>query len=51
MTDALLSLKAALGIIELDDEQAAAAEVNGDNSVDLTDTVMILKIALGISAE
>ena len=51
LTDALLSLKAALGIIELDDEQAAAAEVNGDNSVDLTDTVMILKIALGISAE
>ena len=51
LTDALLSLKAALGIIELDDEQAAAADVNGDNSVDLTDTVMILKIALGISAE
>ena len=49
LADAALCLKAALGIVEIDDSQQSAADVNEDGSVDLTDTVLILKMALGIT--
>lgn len=49
LADAALCLKAALGIVEIDDSQQSAADVNEDGSVDLTDTVLILKMALGIA--
>ena len=46
--DALMILRAALGIITLEPEQEALADFNGDGIVDTTDALLVLRIALGI---
>lgn len=48
LTDASTSLKAALGIISLDEKATIAADVDKNGKVDLTDTILTLKLALGI---
>lgn len=48
MTDASTSLKTALGIISLDEKATIAADVDKNGKVDLTDTILTLKLALGI---
>lgn len=47
-TDALLCLRCALGVMELDEMQFAAADVNGNGQCDSTDALLILRSALGL---
>lgn len=51
LTDAVWSLKAALGIISLDEAQLKAADIGDNGKADLSDTIEILKMALGIITE
>ena len=46
--DALMALKAAVGIIKLDADQTVAADVNADGRVNTEDALLILKYAVGI---
>jgi hypothetical protein len=46
--DALLTLRAALGIIEFTDEQMLRGDMNGDGEVRSDDALIILRISLGI---
>lgn len=48
VTDALLALRYAMGIIELTPEQVALADVDGSGTVTVTDAVIILRMAMGI---
>lgn len=48
ITDALLAMRSAMGIIELNDDQFSRANIDGDSDVDLSDAVTILRIAMGI---
>ena len=50
LSDALIVLKAALGIQQLSDEQQAVCDMNNDDIIDLKDALLILKKALSISA-
>jgi|LSQX01.1.fsa_nt_gb hypothetical protein len=47
-TDARLALQAALGLVEIDEEQILLADMNGDGKVKTTDAVTILRIALSM---
>lgn len=44
--DAVLSLRAAMGLISLSEEQALAADFDESHSLNVTDSVMILRAAL-----
>ena len=46
--DALLVLRAAVGLIKLSDAQAAVADVNGDGEIDAGDAVLILRYDAGL---
>ena len=46
--DALLALRNVLHVAELDDAQLAAADVDGDGRVSVTDAIVILRLALGL---
>ncbi len=46
--DALLVLRASLGIVELTPEQAAVADMNDDGVVDSRDALIILRMSLGL---
>ncbi len=46
MEDALLVMRAALGLVELEDP--ASADVNGDGGITLVDALLILRYAMGI---
>ncbi|MBR6407332.1 MAG: hypothetical protein IKS19_01885 [Clostridia bacterium] len=46
--DALIALKAAVGIVSLDAAQKAVADVNGDGAVNTEDALLILKYSVGI---
>ncbi|MBO4879138.1 MAG: hypothetical protein J5544_02645 [Clostridia bacterium] len=48
INDALLALRAAMGIIELTPEQISAGDMNGNGSIGVDDAVMILRIAMGL---
>ena len=48
VTDAVLALRRAMGIIELTDEQFLRADVNGDGNVDVTDALTIMRISMGL---
>ena len=49
--DALLALRCAIGIMELNGTQLAAADVNGNGVCDSTDALLILRFALGLIDE
>ncbi|MBQ9949947.1 MAG: dockerin type I repeat-containing protein [Clostridia bacterium] len=49
--DAVMILKYAAGLAELDEEQAQAADTTGDGTVNTGDAVAILKFAAGIISE
>lgn len=46
--DALLTLRAAMGIVQIDPGQEEACDVNGDGRVDLADALLVLRFAMGI---
>ena len=48
LQDALVVLRAALGIENLSDEATTYADVDGDGKITLTDCSLVLKAALGI---
>lgn len=48
LQDAALTLKAALGIVELENNAVQCTDIDGDGKISLTDTQTILKMALGI---
>ena len=49
--DALLVLRAALGITEYSDELVSVCDMDGDGVVDTTDALLILRLALGITPQ
>ena len=49
LSDVTLILKAALNIVNFTTEQLSIADINGDNTLTLTDASLALKLALGIS--
>ncbi len=49
ITDSLLALRAAMGLMELETGPAEAADVDGDGSVTLTDALTILRAAMGLA--
>lgn len=48
ITDALLALRAAMGVIELTPEQLAAADMNGSGTAEVSDAIIILRMAMGL---
>lgn len=48
VSDALLAMRYAMGVIELTDEQLAQMDVNGDGVYDLVDATLIIRCAMGI---
>ncbi len=48
VTDALLAMRGALGLMELDDAQYSAADYDGDGEVTVTDALLIMRTALGL---
>ena len=49
ISDALLTLRFAMGLITMNDMQAGAADYNGDGTVDIQDALQILRHAMGIA--
>ena len=47
--DALIVLRCALGVQELDEEALAYADMNGDGVVNAVDALVVLRLALGIA--
>lgn len=48
VSDAVLALRAAMGVAELTPERAARADIDGDGVVSASDAMTILRMALGI---
>ncbi len=48
MDDALLTLRAAMGMVQMTSGQLDACDVNGDGNVDISDALLILRRAMGI---
>ncbi len=48
VSDAIMALRAAMGILELSDEQFEAADMNANGSVEVADAVTILRVAMGL---
>ncbi|MBQ7061131.1 MAG: hypothetical protein IJM85_05040, partial [Clostridia bacterium] len=48
VTDAILALRIAMGILSATPEQIAAGDMNGDNGVSVQDAIVILRTAMGI---
>ena len=48
-SDALLILRFAMGLAELDGEQFTAADVNGSGTVDTSDALAVLRTAMGLA--
>ncbi|MBO4878893.1 MAG: dockerin type I repeat-containing protein, partial [Clostridia bacterium] len=51
VTDAILALRASMGVIELDEVQQLAADVSGNGSVGVEDALLILRFAMGLIEE
>lgn len=49
VSDAIMALRCAMGLIELDEAQFAAGDMNGNGTIEVTDAIMILRIAMGIN--
>lgn len=50
-TDALIVLRAAMGLAELSDDRAALADFNGSGSVGSDDALSILRLVMGLGAD
>lgn len=48
ISDALLALRASMGLLELSPQQISVGDVNRDGVVDVTDALMILRFAMGL---
>lgn len=48
VADALLALRASMGLVELNDEQQAAANVDGDEEITVADALLILRASMGL---
>ena len=48
VTDALLTMRYAMGIIEFTPEQLAVGDMDSNGTVNITDAVIILRIAMGL---
>ncbi len=48
VTDAVIALRAAMGVITLGEDQLPRADMNGSGTADVTDALMILRIAMGV---
>jgi hypothetical protein len=48
VADAAIALQAAVGLRQLSEKQLAAADINKDGQISITDAIAILKIALKI---
>lgn len=48
LTDALMALRQAMGLLSLDARQFRAADMNGDGTVEVTDAVTIMRTAMGL---
>ena len=46
--DALLILRAAMGLVELTPEQEALADFNGDGTVNSEDALLVMRLAMGL---
>ena len=46
--DAIIDLRAALGLVELPEAQLAAGDMNGDGVIDVSDAILILRAAMGL---
>jgi hypothetical protein len=49
VTDALLALRAAMGVIVLTDEQIASGDMDGNGHINATDAIEIMRYSLGVS--
>jgi hypothetical protein len=48
ITDALLALRIAMGIVEPTEEQLAHGDLDGDGAISTTEALMIMREAMGI---
>ena len=48
VADAVMTLRHAMGIIELSGQSLALADIDGDNTVNVADAVAIMRIAMGL---
>ena len=48
VSDAVLALRAAMGIHELSAEQTAAADMDENGSIEVSDAIIILRVAMGL---
>ncbi|MBR0135096.1 MAG: hypothetical protein IJM18_02755 [Clostridia bacterium] len=48
VSDAIMALRAAMGILELTEAQFEAADMNANGSVEVADAVTILRVAMGL---
>ena len=48
VSDAVLALRAAMGILELTPEQFEAADMSGDGEIAVSDAILILRTAMGL---
>ncbi|MBR0156645.1 MAG: hypothetical protein IJM20_03885 [Clostridia bacterium] len=49
VTDALLALRYAMGVITLTDEQIASGDMDGNGTINATDAIQIMRVSLGVS--
>ncbi|MBR0135578.1 MAG: hypothetical protein IJM18_05205 [Clostridia bacterium] len=49
VSDAILALRAAMQLLELDEAGTAAADMDGSGSITVSDAIMILRTAMGIA--
>ncbi len=48
VSDALMALRASMGLLELTNDQFTAADMDGSNTVTVSDAIMILRTAMGL---
>ncbi|MBQ7060948.1 MAG: dockerin type I repeat-containing protein, partial [Clostridia bacterium] len=48
VSDAIMALRASMGLLELTNEQFTAADMDGSNTVTVSDAIMILRTAMGL---
>ena len=49
VADAVIVMRASMGLIELTEQQFAAGDINGDGQINITDAVTLLRMAMGIA--
>lgn len=49
VADAVIVMRASMGLIELTEQEFAAGDINGDGQINITDAVTLLRMAMGIA--